>query len=360
MSNRVAIVGSVGIPAKYGGFETLVEYLSIYLSNKSDLTIYCSGKAYSKKLKIYNNTRLRYIPLQANGFQSIPYDIFSIIHALFISNTVLILGVSGCVILPLIRIISKKKIIINIDGIEWKREKWGNLQKKFLRYSEKLAIKYADYVVADNAEIQKYIKNVYKKNSELIAYGGDNACPQKLINETLKRYLFLKHKYTFKVCRIEPENNIDLILESFSIISKLELVIVGNWNSSSYGLDLKNKYHSFSNIHLLDPIYDPNILNQIRSNCFIYIHGHSAGGTNPSLVEAMYLKLPIIAFDCTFNRSTTDNKCLYFSNKNDLVEILSNIDIYNLKEISDNMFNLADKSYRWSNIASKYQDLFDK
>ena len=360
MSNRVAIVGSVGIPAKYGGFETLVEYLSIYLSSKLELTVYCSSKTYLKKLKIYNNTRLRYIPLKANGFQSILYDIFSIIHALFISDSVLILGVSGCVILPFIRIFTKKKIIINIDGIEWKRHKWGKLQKLFLRYSEKLAIKYADYVVADNIEIQKYIKNIYDKNSDLIAYGGDHAYPRKLNNETFKRYPFLKKKYAIKICRIEPENNIDLILESFASIDSLQLVIIGNWNNSNYGINLRNTYAKYNYIHLIDPIYDQDILNQIRYNCYIYIHGHSAGGTNPSLVEAMFLKLPIIAFDCSFNRATTNNNCLYFENSIDLTNKIKDINSIKLKDISEHMHNYAHQNYRWDLITSKYLELFEK
>lgn len=360
MSKKVAIIGSVGIPAKYGGFETLVEYLSIYLSSKLDLTVYCSGNAYPQKLKIYNNTRLRYIPFRANGFQSIPYDIFSILHSIIFSDTLLILGVSGCCILPLVRLVTKKKIIINIDGIEWRRNKWNFFIKKYLKYSEKLAIKYADYIVADNIEIQNYIKQVYFKDSELITYGADHAYSKKMNTVTLERYPFLKQNYAFKICRIEPENNIDIILESFITNDSLQLVIIGNWNFSKYGINLRNKYSTYHNIYLIDPIYDQNILNQIRSNCFIYIHGHSAGGTNPSLVEAMILKLPIIAFDCSFNRATTNNNSMYFENSLDLKNKLKNINSIKLKEISEQMHNYAYQNYRWELIASKYKDLFDK
>jgi glycosyltransferase involved in cell wall biosynthesis len=360
MSKKVAIIGSVGIPAKYGGFETLVEYLSIYLSSKFDLTVYCSGNAYPKKLKIYNNTRLRYIPFRANGFQSIPYDIFSILHAFIFSDTLLILGVSGCCILPLVRLVTKKKIIINIDGIEWRRNKWNFFIKKYLKYSEKLAIKYADYIVADNVEIQKYIKQIYFKDSELITYGADHVYSKKMDTATLERYPFLKQNYVFKVCRIEPENNIDIILESFITYDSFQLVIIGNWNFSKYGINLRSKYSKYKNIYLIDPIFDQNILNQIRSNCFIYIHGHSAGGTNPSLVEAMILKLPIIAFDCSFNRATTNNNSMFFENSLDLTNKLKNINSIKLKEISEQMYNYAYQNYRWELIASKYQDLFNK
>lgn len=301
-----------------------------------------------------------YIPLRANGFQSIIYDIISIIHALLYFDILLILGVSGCCILPLVRIFTNKKIIINIDGIEWKRKKFNILIRYFLKFSEKLAVKYADIIIADNIEIQKYLKEFYFKNSELITYGGNHSFFNKIKTETLLRFPFLKQNYAFKICRIEPENNIDLILESFITNDSLQLVIIGNWNNNNYGINLRNIYSNYSNIHLIDPIYDQDILNQIRSNCFIYLHGHSAGGTNPSLVEAMFLKLPIIAFDCSFNRATTNNNCMYFENSLDLKNKLKIVNSIKLTEISEQMYNYAYQNYRWELIASKYQDLFDK
>lgn len=300
------------------------------------------------------------MPLSANGIQSIFYDCFSILYSLLFVDTLLILGVSGCFILPFIRPFTNKIFIINIDGIEWKRQKWNVFIKYFLKYSEKLAIKYSDIIISDNIEIQNYVKKYYNKVPVLISYGGDHVFPKVISSDTFNSYPFLKHNYAFKICRIEPENNIDLILESFTINDSLQLVIIGNWNNSKYGINLRNIYSIYNNIYLLDPIYDQDILNQIRSNCFIYLHGHSAGGTNPSLVEAMFLKLPIIAFDCCFNRATTNNNCIYFENSLDLKNKLKNVNSINLKEISDQMYKYAYQNYRWELIASKYQDLFDK
>lgn len=271
----------------------------------------------------------------------------------------MILGVSGCIILPFIKPFTNKKFIINIDGIEWKRQKWNVFIKYFLKYSEKLAIKYADIIISDNIEIQNYVKNIYNKESVLISYGGDHVYPSEISTETLKKYPFLKLNYTFKICRIEPENNIEMILNSFSTNNSLQIVIVGNWNNSNYGINLRNKYLNFNNIYLLDPIYESNILNQIRSNCYIYLHGHSAGGTNPSLVEAMFLKLPIIAFDCSFNRATTNNNCIYFKNSFDLTDKLKNIKSLELNKVSELMYNYAYQNYKWDLIALKYQDLFN-
>ncbi len=359
MNKSVAIIGSVGIPAKYGGFETLAEYLTKNLSDKVDFTVYCSAKAYPKKLKEYNHSKLEYIPLKANGIQSIPYDIISLLKVKRKTKTVLILGVACGIILPLYRLFYSKKLIVNIDGLEWKREKWGKVAKWYLKFSEKVAVKSADVVIADNKVIQDYVQNEYGKNAVLIEYGADHSISLPLSDEIKKEFSFTNFEYAFKVCRIEPENNIKMILEAFSKQTKYHLVIVGNWENSEYGIDLFSKFSKFENIHLCDPIYDLLILNQLRSNAFLYIHGHSAGGTNPSLVEAMYLSIPIISFDINYNRETTENKAYsYFKNSTELVETLKNIDKTNLITSKNALFIVAERRYQWENITDKYLKKF--
>lgn len=360
MNKKIAVIGTNGIPAKYGGWETLVEYLTQYLSKSYNITVYCSTSAYEKKLESHNGAKLKYISLKANGVQSIPYDIYTIIHALFYADTLLILGVSGCIVLPIIKFFTKKKIVVNIDGLEWKRAKWGKWTKRFLKLSEKAAVLHADQVLADNKVIQDYIKTEYGKESALIPYGADHCERLDLSDEVLSRFPFLKQKYSFKVCRIEPENNIEMILKAFSKAKQSQLVIIGNWQNSDFGVAMKNQYSVYENIHLLDPIYDQNILNQIRTNCSLYIHGHSAGGTNPSLVEAMYLKLCIVSFNVNFNMATTENAALYFGNVDDLVHILNDFDNGELltESYGVKMKEIADVNYKWSVVADKYAAVF--
>jgi len=354
MNKKIAIIGTVGLPSKYGGFETLAEYLTKHLGMDFDMTVYCSSKSYDKKLDYYNNAKMEYINLNANGVQSIPYDIISIFKALKYADTLLILGVSGCIVLPLVKMISNKKIIVNIDGLEWKRAKWNKYAKWFLKFSEKLAVNNADVVITDNKVIQEYVKSEYNKKSELIAYGADHVENIDMENEIIKKYNFLKELYAFTVCRIEPENNIHMIVEAISLQTKFPLVMIGNWNSSDYGKELRNKYKNFNHIHLLDPIYDQKILNQIRSNCYIYLHGHSAGGTNPSLVEAMALGLSVIAYNVNYNKETTNNKANYFSNAEELKSLLDNISSQDLLEIGKNMHNVANNRYTWKKISTQY------
>ena len=163
-------------------------------------------------------------------------------------------------------------------------------------------------------------------------------------------------KYAFKVCRIEPENNLHVILKAFSEID-YPIVVVGNWENSQYGIQLKNSYNKFNNLLLLDPIYNQDELDQIRSNCTIYVHGHSAGGTNPSLVEAMCLGLPTIVYDVSYNRETTFDKALYFNSSESLKELITTIKSEELIFIGDEMKKIASKEYTWDRISAQYLNL---
>ncbi|MBL7473736.1 DUF1972 domain-containing protein [Robertkochia sediminum] len=355
---RIAIIGIQGIPAKYGGFETLTEHLTRNLSDRFSLRVFCSSVDYQEQLDVYNNAALSYIPLKANGIQSIPYDIIAFLRSFRTADTLLVLGVSGCIVLPLVKMISGKRIVTNIDGLEWKRAKWGNLARKFLKFSERLAVKYSDVVIADNKVIQDHVWEQYGKKSALIAYGGDHVKRQEVNAMALKEYPFLQAPYFFKVCRIEPENNIHIVLEAFKGLEDKPLVIVGNWNNSEYGKNLKVTYGTVSNITLLDPIYDQEKLDVLRSNAHAYIHGHSAGGTNPSLVEAMYLELPIIAFDVAYNRESTSNKAIYFKDAAELKELVDTISIADIRDVGVHMGSIANSQYRWVKIAEQYATLF--
>lgn len=352
---RIAIIGTVGVPACYGGFESLVENILDYTPEDVEYTVFCTSQKYETKLDSYKGAKLKYLDLNANGKDSIMYDYKSMKMSLD-ADIMLILGVSGCIFLPFIRRKFKGKIVTNIDGLEWKRDKWNPLAKWLLHTSEKLAVKYSDVVIGDNKGITDYVKEAYGKDAVLIAYGGDHAT--KITDDSLyEKYPYMRNPYSVTVCRIEPENNIHKILEAFSLLSDNQLVMVGNWKNSEYGISLKEKYSNFKNIHLLDPIYESHEINWIRSNASLYVHGHSAGGTNPSLVEAMNLGLPIIAFDCVYNRATTHESCLYWKQNDDIVNIL-NSKKDSFKSISRDMKEIGLKEYSWKKIAEEYNNLW--
>lgn len=359
---RVSIIGTQGVPAQYGGFESLVENLVGDQCDKDiKYTVFCSAKAYKEKLATYKNAELKYVNLDANGAQSIPYDIISFIRATRISDVILVLGVSGCCFLPIYRLFApKKRLVINIDGLEHRREKWGKWAKRFLKFSEKMAIKYADLIITDNKGIQGYVMDEYGKESTLIAYGGDHAISNTLSMEeqekVLSKYNLIKGDYSITVCRIEPENNCHTTLEAFSRSDK-QLVFIGNWEKSEYGRDLKSKYSQYKNIKILDPIYDINTLYALRNNASMYIHGHSAGGTNPSLVEAMFFGKPIIAYSVVYNKETTENSAMYFKDVEELYNIITNDNIDFVAQGND-LRKIADKRYTWSTIIKQYEETY--
>lgn len=355
---KIGIISTVGVPACYGGYETLVENLLTYRqSGEVNYQVYCSSKVYKHKLKEYKSAILKYLPFKANGPMGIIYDSISLFHAYCTCDVIMSLGTVGCFWLPILKLFSKKKMIVNLDGLDDKREKWGRIARLVIGTARNIAAHKSDIIISDNLIIQQYIKERYNRSSVLIEYGGDNAQPyynqEELANYGLRRY-----EYVFKVARIEPENKIDIILEAFSRLPSYKLVLVGNWNKSDYGRYIRKRYSSYCNLVLLDPIYESKKINLLRSNCEIYIHGHSAGGTNPSLVEAMYLGLPIIASNVSYNRATTEGKALYFDDANDLLQIVSSLTEERKNEMARNMKEIADRRYLWNIIASKYENLY--
>lgn len=172
---KIAIIGIVGIPSNYGGFESFAEQLVQRLWDDFDITVFCQKSAYTEHPSEYGKAHLRYLPLRANGIPSIFYDMLAILQALRFADTLLVLGVSGCTLLPWLRWLGcRKRIVVNIDGIEWRRAKWSKAARWFLRFSEKCAVLYADEVIGDNQVIVDYVEETYGKSCTLIEYGADN------------------------------------------------------------------------------------------------------------------------------------------------------------------------------------------
>lgn len=354
---RVAVIGIHGIPARYGGFESLVE--NIVGENCSDdieYTVFCSGRGVPRpRLSEYKGCRLRYIDLKANGPQSVPFDMTGMLRCLRGYDTLLVLGVSGCLMLPLFRLLSPKtRIVVNIDGMEHRRDKWGWAARELLRTSEEIAVRHADHIIADNKGIQKYVTDIYGRPSEVIAYGGDQVIrdvPTQRQQEILDGYGLRRGEYGITVCRIEPENNCHTVLEAADRAGK-PIVFIGNWDHSDYSRRLKEKYEGHPYVKTAEAVYDLDILYALRANAGVYLHGHSAGGTNVSLVEAMFFGIPILAYDVIYNRYTTGERAYYWKDADELTELLgrSGLDGSPMRE-------MAMRRYTWAEIARRYEAL---
>ena len=219
------------------------------------------------------------------------------------------------------------------------------------------AVMNSNHLIADNIGMQQYYEKEYgRKDSVVIAYGGDQAQKAEITPKGLKEYPFLKGQYAVAIARIQRDNNTEMLLEAFKD-AKMPLVYIGNWDVNSWAQEIRNKYSKYSNLILLDAIFDIPVLNQIRSNCALYIHGHSAGGTNPSLVEAMHLGVPLACFDNGFNNNTTYNMALYFKNAEQLIELV-NTSQKEMEVVAKTMKQLAVDHYRWETIAAQYYDFF--
>ncbi len=345
MLDRAALIGTVGVPAKYGGFETLVEQLCRI--NGDRYVVYCEKAAYlAPRAGHYFGAELVYVPLRANGISSLFYDAYSILHAIVSGHrTLLMLGVSGAWILPFVRYVPGLKIVTNIDGLEWKRSKWGRITRYLLKLLEYLAVKFSGAVVADNEGILRYIEDEYGLQAVLITYGGDHAIVDTVPSKKLG--------YALMMCRIEPENNVGMILEAFSVDGH-QLVAVGNWEGSRYGRNLREKYSTFSNIKLMDPVYDERFRFDLRSKASLYVHGHQAGGTNPALVEMMYFGIPVLAFDCDYNRYSTENCAAFFSSVASLKGLLRES---HTGGSQSNLLTVAKRKHKWSRVSELYQKL---
>ena len=357
---HIAIVGIQGVPAQYGGFETLVENI-IGENCPPDVvyTVFCSAKDYGRleRRDTYKGAKLKYVKgLYANGAQSTLYDMVSMMRCVRGYDAVVVLGVSGCLFLPLFRLFYHKRLIVNIDGLEHRRAKWGRFARWFLRKSEAMAVRCADVTVVDNKGIQDYVTATYGKPSTLIAYGGDHVMrevSEERQEEILKTFHLKKNGYVLSICRIEPENNCHMTLEACAQ-SGQELVFVGNWKHNHYGMALKAQYGTAANIHLVDSEYDLDRLYALRNNAAAYIHGHSAGGTNPSLVEAMFFGRPILAYDVVYNRETTNGAAYYYNVAADLQALLDRKDLDGTP-----MRRMAQERYTWKHIAQAYEALYE-
>ncbi|MGM9693161.1 MAG: DUF1972 domain-containing protein [Alloprevotella sp.] len=354
---HVAIIGSQGLPAHYGGFETLVENIvGRHRSPGVAYTVFCAARDYTTRLETYKGARLKYIPFfHANGIHSTPYDVLSLCRCLRGYDAVVALGVSGGLFMPLFKLLFRGKLIVNIDGREHSRAKWGRFAKTYLKMCERFAVCCADTVIADNKGIQDYVAAEYRKPSALIAYGGDHALrsvPETRQQDILRQYGLTPKSYALAICRIEPENNCHLTLEVFAENGR-ELVFVGNWAHSAYGHEMKERYAAHANIHMLESEYNLDTLFTLRRHAALYVHGHSAGGTNPSLVEAMFFGNPILAYDAVYNRASTFSRAYYYKTAADLQALLARTDLN-----GSAMREIAGEHYTWQAIARKYEALY--
>ncbi|TDW48591.1 glycosyltransferase involved in cell wall biosynthesis [Flavobacterium sp. 270] len=358
---KIAIIGTRGIPNHYGGFEQCAEYLALGLVKRGFEVIVYNSHNHPYQEKVWNGVQIIhcYDPEHTLGTAGqFIYDL----------NCILNVRKQNCAIVLQLGYTSSsvwgwlmpKKVVVttNMDGLEWKRTKYSNKVKKFLRYAESLGIKYSDHLISDSIGIQNYLKETYNKSSTYIAYGA--TLFENNDSEILKSYNLEPNKYDMLIARLEPENSIEIILDG---VAKANLsrpfLIIGN-HETSYGTYLKNKFSKNSQIKFIGGIYNIDILNNLRYYSNIYFHGHTVGGTNPSLLEAMASNSLICANDNDFNRYILSDDAIYFKDANDVtLNLLDTIYTENrfqamLIENKKKIINI----YDWEIIVDEYAKHF--
>jgi len=356
---KIAILGTRGIPNNYGGFEQLAQYLSLGLSQRGyDVTVY-NPHDHEYKEPLYHSVKIvkKLDPHKILGSASqFVYDYFCLRDAIRRHFDVVIeLGYGSSALSLLICSTKKIKVITNMDGMEWQRQKWNLVVQRLTRWFEKVAVNKSDILVSDSKEIQKYYLNNYSKPSTFIPYGAD---PVSTIDDShLEKFQLTNRNYHLIICRLERENNIETIINGVLKSNNVSpLVIVGN-HQVGYGKSIFNKFKSHNKIRFLNSIYNRDVLNCLKKYSMLYFHGHSIGGTNPSLLEAMASGCQIAAHDNPYNREVLGLDAQYFSNFNDVKNIIDNKIV--LPEITQtriqNNLDKIDKIYNWDTIIQSYE-----
>jgi glycosyltransferase involved in cell wall biosynthesis len=370
--SRIAIIGSRGIPAKYGGFETAVEAVAPQLAEMGwSVFVSCEGPRDRSKPAVYRGVNLFYFPVRPffRIIYEVLYDVYSLLKSSLMCHSIYILGYGAGLFFFIPRVL-RRKLVVNVDGLEWKRDKFNKLEKSILLASERAAVTFADVIVADSREVARYIEERYQKKAVYITNGVDAPQVEKWDERKfagrglLKDTALLPNDYWLAVARLEPENNIHVILQAFlKSNSSRKLLIVGNFSSKKYEsnvLKLLGDKNARERVILTGAIYDMSLLNMLRQNCFAYIHGHSVGGTNPALLEAMSMKNLIIVHDNEFNREVGGQTILYFKDANDLLARIEEIEskpglFARLKEAA---YSRVLSHYSWEDIVQEYDELF--
>ncbi|MCJ7602654.1 MAG: DUF1972 domain-containing protein [Desulfobulbaceae bacterium] len=358
---QIAILGTRGIPAQHGGFETFAEHFALYLVDKGwEVSFYCQDDGNGDIFEDdWRGVHRIHIPVtQAGAKGTVIFDWKSTLHATGGKRPVLTLGYNTAIFCILYRFHGIYNII-NMDGIEWRRAKWSFLERVWLYMNEKLGAWLGNHLIADHPEIKKHlIQFVREQKVTVIPYAADilDSADEGLLSP----YGQQKNRYAIIIARPEPENSIYEVVIAFSRKTRnMHLAVLGNFNPET------NEYHkkvieaAGSEVKFLGAIYDKPVVHSLRFFARLYIHGHTVGGTNPSLVEALGARSPVLANDNKFNRWVAGEKARYFSTEDDCARELDNI--LDDEELISKMKNFSHQQisthFTWDKVHRAYEQL---
>jgi len=367
---KIAFVSTRGIPNNYGGFEQFAEYISVGLAARGHEVVVYSPNFHPYKEDNYKGVRIKHVYSpelwMGSSVGSFFYDFLCLRDALKKEKFDIIYEAGYTSIIPAYiwyNVKSRKDVIVttNMDGLEYMRTKFSPMVQKFVFWEERMAVKHSHYLVADNMGIQDYYKEKYGKPSKFLAYGAD--IHDDYDASLLKEFGLEENNYYLIVARMEPENNIEMAIKGYLASNengKRPLIIVGKTNTP-FAKKLIAKYGEEKSIRFMGGIYDFKKLNSVRKFSYAYFHGHSVGGTNPSLLEAMASDVMMLAHDNIFNRAVLSDNAFYYDSPEAVTKLLNDIDTIvaeNKERIVQNNLDTIRTDYSWEHLVDQHEEYF--
>lgn len=362
---RVVLLGTRGVPARYGGFETAMEEVGRRLVTQGhEVTVYCrtGNSGESPEPTEHLGMELIHLPaLKRRSWETLSHTLLSALHLIAQRrrfDAAVVCNAANAPALPLLRL-RGLPVAVHVDGLEWRRTKWGPVGRKYYRYAESLSVRWADALIADAKGIERYYEDEFGAQTVGIAYGAPDL--SGVGSDLLHTLGIQKERYHLVVARFEPENNVDLMIEGY-LRSQAEhpLLIVGSTPyPNRHSARIEELVARSDRVRLLGGVWDQDLLDQLYAGALTYLHGHSVGGTNPSLLRAMGAGTQTIAYDVIFNRDVAGPDAIYCRNAEDVATALntSEGDTIRTKACGQALAERARDRYTWERVAGQYLTL---
>ncbi|MDH2428934.1 DUF1972 domain-containing protein [Sphaerisporangium sp. TRM90804] len=353
------MIGTRGVPARYGGFETAVEEIGARLVDAGHrVQVYCRGA--EEPLREYKGMRLVHLPaVRHKALETLSHTALSVGHLLARRTDVaLVFNAANSPLLPVIRA-ARIPVATHVDGLEWKRDKWNGAGRRYYLAAERFSVRWSQAIIADAVAIQDYYRERYKTGSVMIPYGAP--IQEAADTALLERSGYEPGRFHLVVARFEPENHVAEIVAGYARSrAEYPLVVVG---SAPYAAEYTRRIREIADadprITLAGAVWDQALLDALYAGCASYLHGHSVGGTNPSLLRAMGAGAPVISYDVVFTREVLGGTGLFFEDEAGLAEILEMAEKRREEETARGAAarERARTAYTWDDVAARYERL---
>jgi glycosyltransferase involved in cell wall biosynthesis len=358
---RIALIGTRGVPARYGGFETCVEEVGSRLAARGhDVIVFCRPTHEGdddQTSASYRGMRLIHLPIvRRRSIETLCHTALCVVNrGLRDTDAAIMFNAANSVFLPVLRA-RRIPVATHVDGLEWLRAKWGRVGRRYYRLAERLAVRWSDGIIADAQGIADYYQDEFAASSVLIAYGAPILAPGDA--ERLEELDLAPGKYHLVVARFEPENHVLEMIQGYQRSeAELPLVVVGSAPyADAYTAEIRAT--AGPRVRLLGGVWDQEQLDQLYSHALTYLHGHSVGGTNPSLLRAAGAAAFTIAYDVDFNREVIGSSGVYFSTADDVARELVAAEADPAGTIQRGLeLQRAVERYNWDDVTDRYEDL---